>query len=152
MTHKVQYSKKFDDGSIIVIGGDTVDEFEVNYETFRASPIGKSILSKVSAVNPPAPKPNGAPEQVAPPTVSGDAERVVLPADAVMEIVHKGDNYYGEIAPFPGTKFPVKVWKEVVDTIDGLDVKAQGVVPVGEWEVDFVKNEKGYPLKVVAFV
>lgn len=53
MTNKVQYSKKFADGSIIVVGGDTVDEFEVNYETFRASAVGKRLLSDVSAVNAP---------------------------------------------------------------------------------------------------
>lgn len=151
MTNKVQYSKKFPDGSIIVVGGDTVDEFEINYETFRSSAVGKRLLSDVSAVNaPPPPKTNSA--QQAPQTVSGDAERVILPDDAVLSIVWNGDKYHGEVEPFPGTKFSVRVWPEVLDNLPGFDKDTTRTMIVGGFEVDFVKNEKGYPQKVVAFV
>ena len=151
MTNKVQYSKKFADGSIIVVGGDTVDEFEVNYKIFVASAVGKRLLSDVSAVNapvaPPVQQSNGTPH-----TVSGEAERAILPPDAVLTVVWNGDKYHGEIQPFPGTKFAVRVWPEVLDNIQGFDKDLTRTMNVGEWEVDFVKNEKGYPSKVIAFV
>lgn len=39
MTNKIQYSKKFADGTILVVGADTVEEWEQLYQEFRNSEV-----------------------------------------------------------------------------------------------------------------
>ena len=144
MTNKVQYSKKFPDGTILVIGGDTVEEFEELYTKFRKTDVAKNIFSEA--------KPRVATEtkQVATSTAAPDGEEygVSLPPDAMLDIVRKKGQVYGEISPFPGTKYPVKIWPEVMETIDGYGDDVWEL-SLGGRNVVYIKNEKGYPLKVV---
>jgi hypothetical protein len=55
MTHKFQYSKKFADGGIVVVGGSTIEEFEANYGAMRGSAIVQHLISPQKEVrdNPP---------------------------------------------------------------------------------------------------
>ena len=143
--NKIQYSKKFADGTIVLVGGDTVKEFEDNYQAFVKSPVVadlfKSIKEEEVAQRNTAPKTNN----------TGEVETVTLPDDAVLEIIHKGDKYYGDVSPFPGTKYPVRVWPEVLETIAD-DLLASGLCNVGGWVVKFAKNDKGYPSKITEIV
>jgi len=151
MTQKFQYSKKFDDGGIFVVGGETIEEFEANYVAVKASDIVRHLLIREDV----APAQQSAPSNSQPTAnPQTDAERIILPDDAVLTVVWEGEKYHGEISPFPGTQYAVKVWPEVLDNAPGFNKDTTRTIKVGGWEVDFVryegKNGKMYPDKVVA--
>jgi hypothetical protein len=149
MTNKIQYSKKFPDGTILVVGGDTVEEFVKNYTEFRKTEVAKNIFqdavspptSQVATSNPPATTTTGS-------TNGDEVFWTTLPEDSMLEVIRTKDKTYGEISPFPGTKYKVKVWIEVLKDFADYDEDTWEMSLSG-WEVAFVKNEKGYPLKVV---
>jgi hypothetical protein len=58
MTNRIQYSKKFPDGTIVVVGGDNIKEFNKNYTDFRASDVAKTIFQEASAPPVAAPQPS----------------------------------------------------------------------------------------------
>jgi hypothetical protein len=52
MTHKFQYSKKFKDGGILVVGGDNIKEFEKNYTSIKSSDLVKHLISEPTTPQP----------------------------------------------------------------------------------------------------
>ena len=63
--NKIQYSKKFDDGSIIVVGGDTVEEFVDNYTMFKQTDVAKQLFAEIAAA-PKAPAPTNGHQDITP--------------------------------------------------------------------------------------
>ncbi len=132
---KLQWSKKYNDGTILVAGGDDIDEFRANYGHMLTVETGLKLHS-------------AAPAQVTQQS-TGETFTAKLPDNATLTITWKGDKYFGEVDPFPGTKYPVKMWPEVIDTLHGFDPK-DGVLDMTAMEVSYVKNDKGYPMKITS--
>ena len=140
------------DGVIVMVNNETKDGFKQDLEALGLYERTKEVLFRIATGQGVA---NVAPSNTQPtPTANPqtDAERVILPDDATLEIVWKGDKYHGEISPFPGTKYHVYAWPEVLENLEGFDKDTTRSMNVGGFEVDFVRNDKGYPNKVVAFV
>jgi len=95
----------------------------------------------------PATADNSAP---APQQAQQDAEWFNCDASCGIDLVYeKGELKYGNCEPVPGTKYPVRVWPEVIKTVAHLEQEG-GWIPLGGCRAAFVKNEKGYPNKIVA--
>ena len=133
MANKLQISKKYDDGTIVMAGGETTEEFDANYAHMRKiaqdAGLGQKPAGKIAS--------EGKPEWFF----------FVTESDCVIEIIHKGEEHYGEMSPVPGTKYAVRVWPEVLKAA-GID-PAVGVANVPGLTCAYTKNDKGYPQKIV---
>ena len=132
MTNKIQYSKKYQDGSIMVVGGDTPEEFSANYEAIakwfeklEEKHTGTKELTD-----------NAGPEPF-------QVENIKLASGGEHpRWVVQGGNF---------TKFGVTCWPEVLEKAgihDKLKVDADNK-PQGTWWAHYAVKDDGKPDKVI---
>lgn len=136
-------------------GYDTEDDEEPQTE---ASPALPSRAAASRMPNPPQRPTNGATQTKAPAKPAAPAKQAEksFPAERLYVDALKGGKAYWKLAGGKLTKYGVRVWPEVLATVDidvdTLDVREE--VDLSDWDMTafYVENDEGKPDKVVRLV
>jgi len=133
MTNKIQYSKKYDNGEIIVVGGETVEEFTANFEKMT------DFMNMLEET---------APEHKTPDTGGFPGDTFTVEN---IKLASGGEHPRWVVMGGNFTKYGVTCWPEVLKDagiLDKLDPLKDNN-PSGKWTAHYQKKVDGKPDKVV---
>ena len=142
MTHKLQISKKYNDGTIIVVGGDDIGEWSENYEQFMNALEEKGLIPSASNAETLVQEARNLGGEPKTDTTSFEVTNIKLASG--------GDHPRWVVQGGHFTKFGVTCWPEVLKEANiyaHLDPMKDNT-PQGKWVAHYIEKEDGKPDKV----